>query len=241
MIDSSEREQRMTETFERENRTQLVHEVAQVLRNRIYTGRYPPGEALRQVQIASDLKISRTPLREALRLLEREGLVSAKGGNGVTVVSADFQQLMDAYAMREFIDGLAASEASQRADPGSGARLLEIIERQQLSLDPWVPDDYTRTNVEFHAAIVATAANVFLTRQLPIVYMTSQVFTPRKLMDRSRAVSAIAEHIEIAKAIAHGDRAGAEATARQHIRNTIQRLQTDAPAADTAIVREDSL
>jgi len=224
----------MAETFERENRTQLVHEVAQVLRNRIYSGRYPPGEALRQVQIASDLKISRTPLREALRLLEREGVVSAKGGSGVTVASVDFQQLMDAYAMREFIDGLAASEASQRASPASGARLFEIIERQQRSLDPWVPDDYTRANVKFHAAVIALAANVFLSRQLPIVHMTSQVFAPRILLDRSRAVSAIAEHIEIAQVIARGDRGGAEATARQHIRNTIQRLRAGASAADTA-------
>lgn len=222
----------MAETFERENRIRLVHEVAEVLRNRIYSRRYLPGDPLRQEQIAADLKISRTPLREALRLLEREGLVSTKKGNGATVVDIDFQQLMDAYTMREFIDGMAASEASQRPDPAAGARLLEIIERQKHSLDPWVPDDYTRTNVEFHAAIIAVANNAFLSRQLPIVHMTSQVFTPRMLMDRSRAVSAIAEHIEIAKVIARGDRAGAETIARQHIRNTIQRLQTGTPAAD---------
>ena len=196
-----------------------------MLRQRICNSRYPPGVALRQVQIAEDLKVSRTPLREALRLLEREGLVSAKGGSGVTVASVDLAQMMDAYAMREVLDGLAASEASQRAGPASIARLFEIIECQQRSVEPWVPDDYTRTNVEFHAVIIAMAGNVFLTRQLPIIHMTSQVFTPRILLDAGRAVSAIAEHIEIAHAIERGDRQAAEATARKHIRSTIKRLR----------------
>ncbi|MGT2492895.1 GntR family transcriptional regulator [Cupriavidus basilensis] len=124
----------MSETFEWQGRVRLVEEVAQVLRRRIYRGVYPPGKPLRQVEISRTRKISRTPLREALRILEREGLVSAETARGVTVVSADFRQLMDACELREVIDGLAARLAASRASELAGAPLRAIIETQQGSL-----------------------------------------------------------------------------------------------------------
>lgn len=223
----------MLETFAREDRLHLVHEVARVLRERIYAGRYAPGEALRQVQISEELKVSRTPLREALRLLEREGLVTAQGPRGVSVMNVDLGELLDAYAMREMIDGLAASEASQRGDEAGIDRLFALIERQRATLAPWMPQEYTRLNVEFHTAIIEVAANKFLTWQLPIVRITSQVFGPRALLNRDRAVDAVEEHAEIVNAILRGDRAAAEAAARRHIRKTAHTLDAklqDAPA-----------
>ncbi|MGB6104583.1 MAG: GntR family transcriptional regulator [Pusillimonas sp.] len=221
----------MEKTFEWENRTRLVHDVADVLRKRIYSGQIRSGEPLRQEQVASELRISRTPLREALRMLEREGLVHAGPGGRVTVTQVDFSELLEAYAMREVIDGLAASLASQRAVASDIAMLGKIIERQEVSLHPWIPNDYTQTNVEFHVAITSLANNPFLSRQLPIIHMTSRVFTPQGLLQRDRAVSAIQEHIEIINAIASQDAFRAEETARRHIRNTINRLREAASNA----------
>ena len=79
-----------------------------MLRQRIYSGIYPPGELLRQVQLSQDLNVSRTPLREALRILQSEGLVHAEGARGVSVARADRARVLNAYAMREMLDGLAA-------------------------------------------------------------------------------------------------------------------------------------
>jgi DNA-binding GntR family transcriptional regulator len=214
----------MAETFEWRGRVRLVEEVAQVLRERIYRGVYPPGKPLRQVEISEDLKISRTPLREALRLLEREGLVSPDAGRGVNVISADFRQLMDAYALREVIDGLAARLAATRASQRAGTVLREIIGLQRQSIDPWQPEVYTRTNVQFHTAIIDLAGNDHLSRQVPIVHMTSQVFAPRIVFDRNRAVAAIEEHVRIIAAIERGDGDRAEQSARVHIRNSMARL-----------------
>jgi len=215
----------MAETFEWQSRVRLVEEVAQVLRERIYRGVYPPGKPLRQVEISEDLKISRTPLREALRLLEREGLVSAETARGVNVVSADFKQLMDAYALREMIDGLAARLAAQRLGGQAGAPLRAIVARQRESLAPWQPETYTAANVEFHAAIIGLADNEYLARQVPIVHMTSQVFAPRVLFAQDRARAAIDEHLRIVEAIESGDGEQAERLAREHIRNSTARLR----------------
>ncbi|WP_420997638.1 GntR family transcriptional regulator [Cupriavidus sp. 30B13] len=221
----------MAETFEWQGRVRLVEEVAQVLRQRIYRGVYPPGKALRQVEISEDLKISRTPLREALRMLEREGLVSAETARGVTVVSADFRQLMDAYALREVIDGLAARLAAERAGKLAGAPLRAIVEAQRGSLAPWRPETYTAANVEFHTRIIGLASNEYLARQVPIVHMTSQVFAPRNVFPQDRALAAIGEHEQIVAAIESADGDHAEQVARLHIRNSMARLRVMAQSA----------
>lgn len=225
----------MAETFEWQGRVRLVEEVAQVLRERIYRGVYPPGKPLRQVEISEDLKISRTPLREALRLLEREGLVSADAGRGVNVISADFAQLMDAYALREVIDGLAARLAAIRAGKRAGTVLRDIIVLQRQSVDPWQPEVYTGTNVQFHTAIIDLAGNDHLSRQVPIVHMTSQVFAPRNLFDHHRAIAAIEEHVQIVAAIESGDGDLAEQTARLHIRNSMARLAAQLEGAPARV------
>ena len=75
--------------FEWRSQTRLLDEVADALRERIYSGIYAPGAILRQEQIATEFGISRTPLREAFRVLERDGLVVHQAGRSVRVASAD--------------------------------------------------------------------------------------------------------------------------------------------------------
>jgi len=207
------------------SRVRLVDEVFQVLRERIYSGRYAPGESLPQVRIAAELKISRTPLREAFRMLEREGLVTVGANGTVRVVSADFQGLLDAYELREVIDGLAARLAAERGRAHAAARLEPLLAEQRAALDPWAPDKYTDANVRFHAAIFELADNQFLNGQLPVVRMTAQVFTPKALLSQERVYSAIAEHMAIVGAVTQGDAARAEALARGHIRHSITALK----------------
>ncbi len=96
-------------------RVRLVDEVAAELRERIYAGGYAPGTKLRQEEIADDLQVSRTPLREALRVLQSEGLVVNEPGRGVRVVMADLTRFLAAYRLREVVDGLAARLAAESA------------------------------------------------------------------------------------------------------------------------------
>ncbi|QPF71830.1 GntR family transcriptional regulator [Roseateles sp. DAIF2] len=215
------------EAFEWQSRVRLVDEVARVLRQRIYTGFYPPGELLRQVQLSEDLKVSRTPLREALRMLQSEGLVEADGVRGVSVARADRTRLLNAYALREMLDGLAARQAAERASDRARALLVPIIEAQRHTLDPWRPAEYTRLNVELHVAIVELADNEFLSAQLALVRKTSQVFAPAVLISQDRAGPAIQEHQRIVEAIAAGDGELAERLGRLHIQATIRCLRAE--------------
>jgi DNA-binding GntR family transcriptional regulator len=205
------------------SRIRLVDEVAAVLRESIYAGRIQPGARLRQEQLAAELDVSRTPLREALRMLEREGLVSVDRTRGVRVISADRETLLAAYALREVVDGLAARLAA-RAASGLSTSLLAVVERQRRSLAPWNAARYTAANVEFHSAIIQATHNEFVAAQLPLVHMTSRVFVPTAQLDSSRAELAISEHLSIAEAIAEGLPEDAEERARAHIRRTVSSL-----------------
>jgi DNA-binding GntR family transcriptional regulator len=206
------------------SRVRLVDEVVDVIRDRIYDGRYAPGAPIRQEHLAAELNVSRTPLREALRMLEREGLVKATPGKGMRVVSAEMTTLLAAYELREVVDGLAARLSAERG----GEPLIDALEAtlaaQRVAVESWDAPGYTAANVAFHRAIIEATQNEYVTAQLPLVRMTSQVFTPIKLVDRDRAAEAVTEHTSIAAAIAAGDSAEAERHARLHIRRTLASL-----------------
>lgn len=205
------------------SRIRLVDEVADVLRKRIYDGFYPPGEPLRQEQLAAELSVSRTPLREAFWQLEREGLVILLPGGGARVITGDLAMLLAAYELRAVVDGVAARLASRNSQVVVPV-LETLLERQETALTPWEPAAYTLANVEFHEAIIAAADNEFVQSQVTLVRITSQVFSPVKVLDATRAQSAVLEHKGIRDAIASGKAAPAERAARDHIRATIKSL-----------------
>ena len=207
------------------SRVRLVDEVADELRERIYSGSYALGAKLRQEDLAEDLQVSRTPLREALRVLESEGLLHSEPGRGVSVVPADVKKFLAAYQLREVIDGLAARLAAGSPDGPGRAALSTMIEHQRTALDPWTPPEYTRENVAFHTAIMALAANEYVAAQAPIVRMTSQVFTPVAILEAEHAARAVEQHCGIAAAIEEREPELAEGLARAHIRSTIDRLR----------------
>lgn len=225
------------ETSEWPGRTGLVDEVARVLRQRIYTGSYAPGELLRQVQLSEELNCSRTPLREALRILQSEGLVVAEGSRGVCVARVDRQRLLNAYALREMLDGLAARQAAERGAARAHARLDPLMDAQWRTLEPWAPADYIRCNVDFHAAIIELADNEFLSAQAAVVRLTSSVFAPAVLICSDRARPAVEEHGRVVAAIAAGDGETAERLSRSHIRATMQCLLAEDEARAQARTR----
>lgn len=206
------------------SRVRLVDEVAQELRERIYAGTYEAGMPLRQEQLAEELQVSRTPLREALRVLEREGLLKSEPGRGARVVSADIKKLLDAYQLREVIDGLAARLAARSEDIEARRALTKMVADQHAALEPWHVASYVLSNVEFHVAVIELADNEYLAGQIPLVRMTSQVFMPVGPVEKERATLAVSEHQLVAEAIAAGEAEEAERLARAHITTTIKRL-----------------
>ena len=208
-----------------ERRVRLVDEVASELRTRIYEGWYSPGSVIHQENVSAELGISRTPLREAIRMLEQEGLLIAEPGRGARVVAASRATLLDAYELRSVVDGLAARLATVQMDETDIAELEGIVAAQEDSLDPWVPANYTKLNIAFHELILRATKNEFLIAQIVLLRMTAQIFNPSMGIPQSVAINAIRQHGAILAAIRDRDAVLSEQLARHHIETTMKRLR----------------
>jgi len=213
-------------------RTRLVDEVTTHLRELILTQEIPAGSQLLQVELAEKLGVSRTPLREAFRILERDGLVRIANGNRtVEVVSWTPDELRDLYEVREVVDGLAArlvARAGMSKDLDRQLkRSLEQMERSVEKLDHQLQ---VAAHTTFHAAIAEHCGNSRVIALLPLIRLTGAALHPalegayRDGAEEPRALlkEGLEHHRAIYQALRDGDERAAEELARRHIRTTIK-------------------
>lgn len=205
--------------LERIPRRRLVDEAATAIRKAIIDGTFKPGDRLPEDRLATMLGVSRTPLREAFRMLEEEGLVAVSTGRGVEVVRLDTEEASDLYDVREVLDGLAARRAADRIRPESLQELLRLVDTMHKVLAVGDFDGWLQCNVRFHEAVAEASGNRRLLRLLPAIRVTVQMFHPILASDESRPNDALREHETILAAIRRRDGEAAEAAARMHIRN----------------------
>ena len=139
--------------LERIPRRRLVDEAATAIRKAIIDGTFKPGDRLPEDRLATMLGVSRTPLREAFRMLEEEGLVAVSTGRGVEVVRLDTEEASDLYDVREVLDGLAARRAADRIRPESLQELLRLVDTMHKVLAVGDFDGWLQCNVRFHEAV----------------------------------------------------------------------------------------
>lgn len=196
---------------------QLVDEATEALREAIVSGRLRPGARLVQERLADELGISRTPLREALRRLEQQGLVTMIGTRGLAVTDPSSEAMLDTYDVREVLDGLAARLAAERMAPGEIAELQAIHRDGREHIECWSPDGWLAANAAFHRAIRASAHSPALDRAMPFGRTSGQLLFPGVFLHQERARTAFEEHAVILAAIVARDVDAAEAAARAHI------------------------
>jgi DNA-binding GntR family transcriptional regulator len=192
------------------------------LRQRIVNGQLKSGERLREVELASLLGVSRTPVREAIKRLESEGFASYVSSRGAVVTELTPEQAVEFYAMREILEGAAARFAAQHAYPAEIQMLEYLLEAErQLGEDP---EEQANLNRKFHGSIYGMAHNRYLlavltkARDYMVLLHKTAYFAP------GRAESAYREHVAIVDAIRRGDAQAAEEAARAHIREA-QRIR----------------
>src|SRR5262245_60937130 len=198
-------------------RRRLVDDAVQALREAILDGRLASGSRLRQVALADELGISRTPLREALGHLQHEGLIELLPSGGVRVIALELQEAVDLYDVREVLDGLAARLAASRANPEALAALKKCLARMKRCVDRGDANHWFAPHVEFHEGILRAASNAPLKRQASLVRLSIQRFHPLLLSTPDRLAQANREHEEILAAIVAHDGEAAERVARAHI------------------------
>lgn len=189
--------------------------VYEALREEIRTGRVQPGDRLREMEIAARLGVSRTPVREALKRLDADGLLAFTQPRGLTVAELSHSQMLELYAIREVLSGAAARLAAQHAAPYEVLALQQMIASHQ---DIVSAEDAAEANRQLHAAIVAATHNDYLRRCTTVLSDALALLGPTTYSVAGRIRSGWEENARIVDAIARHDAEAAEAEARQHIR-----------------------
>ena len=199
----------------------LVHEslgerVYKSLRDLILSQAYPPGSKLNVEQLCKNLGVSRTPVWDAMRRLETEGLVSTVARHGVFVLNYGADKVRDLFAVRGALEALAAGEAARRLD-ADGRRALEAtIVRLEEAARAVDVEAYSRAAIDFHDGVLAASRNQVLHRLLQNVYAQILVLRLRSLYLPERLASSVAEHRAICAAVTAGDADRAERLSRAH-------------------------
>jgi len=199
----------------------LVHEslgerVYRSIRDLILSQAYPPGFKLNVEQLCRNLGVSRTPVWDAMRRLETEGLVSTVPRHGVFVLNYGVEQIRDLFAVRGALEALAARQAATGLDDGARKALAAAMESLTAAARDRDGEQYSRAAIEFHDAVLAAARNRVLSRLLENVYAQILVLRLRSLYLAERLESSLAEHAEIFAAVAAGDAERAERLSRAH-------------------------
>jgi len=218
-------------------RTRLVDEAASALREVILKGEFPPGTRLRQIQLATQLGISRTPLREALMKLEQEGLVELLHAGGLRVALLNLDEAVELYDVREVLDGLAARLAAQRIAEQGFRDLKRHLSRMKDCLARQDAHAWFVAHVAFHEGIFRASGNGRLRALSSVVRLSIQRFHPVLLTTPNRLADAYREHREIFEAIRVHDPYASERLARAHIANAkeiVLKVISRGPAAAAA-------
>lgn len=187
------------------------------LRTAILDGNLKAGQRLMEVQLAEQLGVSRTPIREAIRKLELEGLVVMLPRKGAYVANMSFKDLIDVLEIRASLEGLAASLASERRRDEDIVELERVAKEFEKSVRETNIDNVLKKDVEFHEKIFIMANNKKLYQLITSLWEQVHRFRVTYVSNYEASLSLVDEHNRILEAIKEGDSELAKKYATEHI------------------------
>jgi|BEDMetMinimDraft_2_1075160.scaffolds.fasta_scaffold19461_1 DNA-binding GntR family transcriptional regulator len=201
----------------------LYQQVYYLLREGIVTGRYAPGQILAESVLAQTLGVSRTPVREALRQLEKDGLV-VTGSYEVTVAKPTEQEFVDLYVCRAALERVVAEYAARRRSAGDVAEMTEALDDAERAIAAQDHAGVLAANTRFHDRMVASAGMPRLSQLMqsirgPILLARRHVLAQGEQFERE----ILAEHRAILAAVAAEKPDEAVARMELHMQHDIER------------------
>lgn len=186
------------------------------IRSAIQGGQFKPGERLREYELAEQIGLSRTPIREALSRLETEGLVSHDATRGVVVAELDYSMVTELYYMREVLEGTAARLVAQHASDVEISILDDLCHQYEAALGDEAA--LTASNRRFHDTLYRCSHNRYLLNMVTVLHDALSLLGGTTLSDPERAAETLREHRSVVAAIRARDADAAEQALRTHIR-----------------------
>lgn len=208
-------------------REKLGDQIYAVLKKMIADYRFQPGARLNIESIARELEVSRTPVWEAVRRLEQEGLVENIPNRGVFMSSLTAEEALDLYAVREVLEGMAARLAATRIDESSLEKMARFILRQREVIEKQDILAYSKLDFEFHATLYDTCGNEWLKELLETIKNKMRPLTLHMQPDFSKLID---QHAELVRALRGRDPEKAEEAFRRHNQYMMAQIREDVDA-----------
>jgi DNA-binding GntR family transcriptional regulator len=203
----------------------LATEVTDRLRGLILTNDLPPGTRLVESILAEALGVSRGPIREALRNLDREGLVVIAPHKGAVVAEWSLQDLLDAYDVRATLEIRAAELATERAAAGCAADLARIMDRWETAAQAGDRERCADLDLDFHQAIWRHANNRSLSAAIDLTMHPLQTVFYLNATRYDDLDEVVVLHRHVRDAIASGDVARARQAMAAHMKNSLHKAR----------------
>lgn len=202
--------------------------VFQKIREDILNGKYKENDELRENTIGKELGVSRTPVREALRQLELEGLVSIIPNKGAYVTGISHKDIWDIYVIRSMLEGLCARWAAEHITESQLDELEETIllsEFQMKKESGFSAEQVALLDSRFHSILYGASGSRILSHVLKDFHNYVQTARKSSVVSEDRARKSIREHRQILRAIRDRDGEMAEQLANEHIMHVMQNLK----------------
>lgn len=187
------------------------------MRQLLVSGEFSPGQRLTEPDLAVRFGVSRTPLREAFRVLEADGLLTLSG-RGAVVVAPSVEEIGDLYAFRAILESFAASEAARRNVEGELApSQVSKLHEYEAAIHGSTGSERRIANVRFHGHIAELSGNAHVRKSLERAWAQISVVSAANLRDPSWDDRASEDHLALISAIESGDAATASAMASRHV------------------------
>lgn len=207
---------------------ELRGRVFETIRENILNGVYKENDELREAALGAELGVSRTPVREALRQLELEGLVKIVPNRGAFVTGITQKDVRDIYIIRSLIEGLCARWATENITDAQMEELEEIILLSEFHLNRGKTEQSNQVvelDGKFHQVLYEACDSRILQHVLSDFHKYVRLARKTSVADRNRAEKSIQEHKEILQAIKDKDGVRAEHWANAHMMNVMANLK----------------
>lgn len=194
------------------------------LRRLVVSGAVAPGDLLAETALAEEFDVSRTPIREALKQLEREGLVEIRPRVGTFVRKPTTREIFELFQLKESLEGLAASLLAQRGDVPELRSLIHNVESESAAVRAGDQAAYAALVHDFHETLVAGADNQKLSEHYELLMnqLAYHRIVKQTLSLPGRLTHSLSEHAQILEAIQSKDPLAAELATRRHVALTRQ-------------------
>ena len=177
---------------------------------------YPEEIRLDERRLSEGLGVSRTPIREAMTLLEQEGFVRTRPRRGIFVVKKTKREIVEMITVMAALESMAARLAAERAADADIAGLRRLMADFSCGNDGDRLDDYSEANIAFHQAIIRLSGCALLSDMTENLFIHMRAIRKITIHQENRAARSIVDHMQIIEALERRDRDGAERLAREH-------------------------